>query len=129
MLPHHPLCVGLLVLGVSVNLGDKRALILLALVGASIFTPTPREWTNFYIFCVSAEMIVALTALRLKTAASVPITLVCVLLVLAHLMGYYNGGYPANSPYRVIVPTLEVLEILCCVLASKTLTLFLLNRE
>lgn len=126
---HAPVCLALLLLGAYLNANDRRALILLALVGLSVFTPTPREWNNFYIFCISAEMIVALTALRLKIAASVPVALVCVLLVLVHLMGYYKNGYPAHSPYRVIVPLLEIMEILCCILASKRVAQFLLNRE
>lgn len=126
---HLPACFALLMAGYYSNAGDRRALLLLLLVGLTVFTPTPREWTNFYVFCISAEMIVALLALRLKTAASVPVALVCVLLVIVHLMGYYKNGYPAHSPYRVIVPALEILEILCCILASKRVAQFLLNRE
>lgn len=126
---HHPACLVLLVLALGLNARDGRMLALTLLVCASVFTPTPREYDNFYLFCISFEIIVALVALRLNTAASVPIFILCFVLVIAHVMGYYKDGYPPFSPYRAIVPMLETLEILCCVLASAPLLSRLRNRE
>lgn len=126
---HHPVCLALLALGAGLNARDGRMLALTLLVGASIFTPTPREYENFYLFCISFEIIVALVALRLNTAASVPIFILCFVLVIAHVMGYYKDGYPPFSPYRAIVPMLETLEILCCVLTSAPLLSLIRNRE
>lgn len=126
---HHPLCLALLAASCCLNIADRRMLALSMLVSASIFTPTPAEWPNFYVFCISFEIIVALVALRLKTAASVPLAVLCFVLVIAHVMGYYKDGYPPHSPYRAIVPTLETLEILCCVLAAPYFKSLLRNRE
>lgn len=126
---HHAACLALLGLAVCLNARDRRLLALSLLVGASVFTPTPREYDNFYLFCISFEIIVALVALRLNTAASVPIFILCFVLVIAHVMGYYKDGFPPFSPYRAIVPTLETLEILCCVLASAPILSRLHNRE
>lgn len=126
---YYPVCLVLLALSAWLNLADRRMLVLTALVGASVFSPTPAEYDNFYLFCISFEMIVALMALRLKTAASVPIVILCFVLVLAHIMGYYKDGHPPTSPYRAIVPMLETLEILCCVLASAPLLSRLRNRK
>lgn len=126
---HLPACLALLALAVSLNRNDGRLLALTIIVGASIFTPTPREYANFYLFCIAAECIVALMALRLKTAASVPIFILCLVLVTAHAMGYYKDGHPPFSPYRALVPMLETLEILCCVLASAPILSRLHNRE
>lgn len=119
----------LLALAIGLNRKDGRMLTLIAVVGVSVFIPAPREWPNFYIFCISAEIIVALLALRLKAAASAPVILLCVALVIAHIMGYYKDGYPNLSPYRVIIPCLETLEILCCILASAPISSILRNRE
>lgn len=126
---HYPICLFLLAASACLNIADRRMLVLTALVGASVFTPTPAEYDNFYVFCISFEMIVALVALRLKTAASVPLAILCLVLVIAHVMGYYKDGYPPHSPYRAIVPTLETLEILCCVLAAPYFKSLLRNRE
>lgn len=119
----------MLALAVWLNQGDRRALTLTVLVGLTIFVPTPREWGNFFLFCISAEILVIIAALRLKTAASPLVILACVLLVIAHVMGYYKNGYPSYSPYRAIVPTLETLELLCCVLASAPIASRLRNRD
>ena len=126
---HHVVCLALLGLAVCLNIADRRLLALTLIVGASVFTPTPREYDNFNLFCISSEIIVALVALRLNTAASVPIFILCLVLVIAHVMGYYKDGFPPFSPYRAIVPTLETLEILCCVLASAPILSRLHNRE
>lgn len=126
---HHTVCLALLGLAVCLNTRDGRMLALTLLVGASVFTPAPREYENFYLFCISFECIVALAALRLNTAASVPIFILCLVLVIAHVMGYYKDGYPPFSPYRAIVPMLETMEILCCVLASNPLLSLIRNRE
>lgn len=119
----------LLALAARLNRNDRRMLALTAVVGVSLFLPAPTEWPTFYIFCGLAEIVVALVALSLNTAASVLIAEICVLLVVTHFMGYHMDGSFPFSPYRFARATLETTEILCCILASAPLASRLRNRE
>ncbi|MCX7283892.1 MAG: hypothetical protein NTX28_07585 [Novosphingobium sp.] len=108
---------------------DWRLLALTAVVALNVFLPMPRDTAlQFYTACASAEIIVAVAALSLRLPASIPIAVVCALLVVSHALGYQYDGFPAFSPYRVICKLLEALEILCCVIFSKKVLSILNNR-
>lgn len=119
----------LLALAAWLNRHDRRMLALTLVVAASVFIPSPTEWPTYYIFNGIAEILVALVALSLNTAASVPIVKVCVLLVLTHFMGYHVDGSNPFSPYRPALAMLETAELLCCILLSTPVSSRLRNRE
>ena len=109
--------------------GDWRLLGLTALVAANVFTPMPSATAlQFYTFCASAEIVVAVAALSLRLPASIPIAAICALLVVCHVLGYQFDGFPAFSPYRLICKLLEASEILCCAIFSRKALSLLTNR-
>jgi hypothetical protein len=123
-------CAVLWVLALGLNMRDQRALMLAFLVGASVFIPVPSDTAiHFYTFCVSAEILVAIAALRLRCRASELVAYVCALLVISHFMGYSLNGNPPFSPYRGIVKILEVSQLLACVAFSPILLRVIRNRE
>lgn len=120
----------LLAVALTLNRKDRRMLALTALVGVSIFIPVPRDTAlQFYTFCIAAECVVALVALRIGGRGSIAIAELCVLLVIAHLMGYALNGHPPFSPYRVIVKLLETSQLVCCIVASPYLAARLHNHD
>lgn len=125
-------CAVLLVIGLAVNITDRRMLALTALVGAStsIYLFVPRETAEqYYAFCIVAETAVGLGALALRNKAGVLIAEACALLVIAHAMGYALDGNPPFSPYRVIVKLLEVSQLVVCVALSPILAPILRNQD
>lgn len=122
-------CFLIMAAGLGLNAFDRRMLALTALVGASIFIPAPDTYEQFYVFCISAECLVGLLALIIRARASVLVAEICVLLVIAHLMGYSLDGSPPFSPYRVIVKLLEFSQLAACVALSPVLAPFLRNHE
>jgi hypothetical protein len=125
----HAAYLFLIVLAVWAAWGDWRLIALTALVGGTTFLPAPHDSAlRFYLFCASAEIIVAVAALSLRLPASIPIAVVCALLAVSHALGYQYDGFPAFSPYRTICKLLEASEILCCVIFSKRVLATLNNR-
>lgn len=121
--------LAVLALALWLNRRDGRMTALTIAVGANVFVPAPTEWPTFYIFCGLAEITVALVALRLKAAASVPIIFLSSLMALTQYMGYRLDGSLPFSQYGAALDLLEASEILCCIALSKPLMPFLLNRE
>lgn len=123
-------CAALLILGISLNLQSRRMLALTALVGVSIFVPAPM-WSAqaFYMFCIHAEIGVGIIAWLTGTKAGIIVMDICVLLVLAHIMGYALDGSPPFSPYRVIVKILEVSQLVACAALSPILAPILRNHD
>lgn len=120
----------LLGLGLYLNRHDRRMLALTCVIGVSVFMPVPRDTAfTFYTFCIAAEFIVVLLAWRIDARATELVIGICIVLVLAHVMGYILNGYPALSSYRVIVPLLESAQLLTCVCMSPALHARLQNRQ
>lgn len=123
-------CASLLVLGLVLNVQSRRMLALTALVGVSIFVPAPMQSAQaFYAFCINAEIGVGIIAWLSGTKAGVIVLELCVLLVLAHIMGYALDGSPPFSPYRVIVKILEVSQLVACAALSPILAPILRNHD
>lgn len=122
-------CAGMLIASLISNLNNRRMLALTALVGVVFFLPTPEAYDQFYLFCISAECLVAVLALTIRANASVVVAEVCALLVITHVMGYSLDGSPPFSPYRVIVKLLEFLQIAACVVLSPVCAPLLRNHD
>ena len=120
----------LLALAVAFNWSDRRALLLTLVVGMSVFLPAPHTSAiAFYGFCFLAEALVALIAIRLAAGATELIVSICVVLEIAHIMGYILNGYPPLSAYRVIIPLLESAQLVTCICTSPVLLTRLRNRK
>ena len=119
----------MLALALWLHRRDRRMLVLTLAVGTNVFIPAPTEWPTFYVFCGLAEITVALVALRLKAAASVPIVILSTLMAYTQYLGYKIDGSLPFSQYSAALALLETSEILCCIAVSKPFTPFLLNRE
>lgn len=114
----------LLTWAIYLNKDDKKMLLLTLLVGLSYLLPV-HLITNMYVWygvVMGAELFVLLSAICLRTNASVAVATVCAMLLVNHLNGLFFNGYLENSPYQIIVPYLEYIELLACSLfASKTI--------
>jgi hypothetical protein len=120
----------LLLVAVLVNWRDWRMLALTLMVGVSVFIPVPRDsGAVFYSFCAAFEAVVLFSALLLRARASEVIASLCIVLILAHIMGYCMNSWNALSSYRLIVPLLESAQIVACVFWSPVLFHRIRNRE
>lgn len=120
----------LLLIAFVLNWRDWRMLALTIIVGLSVFVPVPRDsGAVFYSFCAAFEAVVLFVALMLRARASEVIASLCIVLILAHIMGYCMNSWNALSSYRLIVPLLESVQIASCVLMSPALFHRLRNRE
>lgn len=123
-------CGGLLVAGLMLNITDARLLTLTCVVGAGFFWPPPtHSAAAFYTFCIAAEIVVGIVALKLNRKTGIWVAEIAGLLILAHIMGYVMDGSLAFSPYRIIVKILEASQIMVCVILSPVLMPILRNHD
>lgn len=123
-------CGVLLLAGLAVNVHDRRMFALTALVGASVFVPAPHDSAeHFYLFCASAEIAVGILAIASRGRAGGVILNLCVLLVIAHALGYALDGSLPFSPYRGIVKLLELMQLSACLVLSPVLVPLLRNSD
>lgn len=92
-------------------------LALSAVIGCGVFLPVPASY--FYLVCALGEALIALLALQLKTPASMFVVRVSLLLMAFHFLGWLLNGYPATSPYHLLVRICEHAELLSCIALSK----------
>lgn len=119
----------LLALAFYLNRHDRRMLMLTLAVGASVFLPMPRHSAFlFYLFCMLAELLVALIAIILQARGRELILSLCAALELTHVMGYILDGSSTLSSYRVIVPVLEAAQLVACIALSPAIFARLQNR-
>jgi hypothetical protein len=107
----------LLGIGLALNLGNKKMLTLTAIVGVGVFVPVPDA--NFYLLCVLGEILIGLLAYRLDAYASDVIVGISALLAMFHVAAFFFDGYPAASPYHILVKISEHAELLACILLSQ----------
>ncbi len=109
----------LIILALVLNYGYWRSFAVAAIISTSLVLPIPA--VNFYLICALCEVVIGLLALRLMTPVSYFIFTVSAMLVAFHVLGWYLDGYPAGSPYRLLVKICEYAEISACSLFSKPL--------
>ena len=127
---YHIACAAFFFSGLVLNFLDRRMLALTVMVGVSVFIAVPSDTAEqFYAFCIAAETLVALLAWGLRSEAGALVATLCVLLIVAHCMGYAVDGSTPLSPYRVIVKILEFSQLLVCVALSPVLAPILRNQD
>lgn len=107
----------LLSLSFWLNRNDLRMLALTFFVGAGIFFPVPDE--NFYLYCISIEIIVLVVADIVNVNASKFVMGCLCILISSHLLGMIFDGYLEDSPYRILVPLFEYAQIVACIVCAK----------
>jgi hypothetical protein len=123
-------CGTLLLVGLILNCTDRRMLALTVIVGASVFLPVPVNTAlEFYSICIISEIFVGVMAYRTGREAGFLVANACVLLVIAHAMGYALDGSPPLSPYRLIVKILEISQLLVCAALSPVIEPVLRNDD
>lgn len=123
-------CGALSISALILNLRDFRMLVISMMVVVSIFVPVPSSNAeSFYTFCVLFEILVAVIAWATRKEAGFLIANACVLLVIAHVMGYSLDGSVPLSPYHVIVKILELVELGICVALSPVIAPILRNQD
>lgn len=124
----HTAHYALIIVALTLTWGDWRAFAMSATVGASLIAPIPATSAlQFYLICLMCEVLIGLLAVRLMTPASHLIYTVSAMLAAFHILGWYLGGYPADSPYRILVKICEYSEIIACSLLSKPIIRLLKN--
>ena len=102
------------------NRKEWRMLALSSVVAIGIFVPIPATAipATWYYQCMLIELLVALAATYLHAAGSTAIVLFAILLGMMHLTGSIVGPQPGIGPYRIIIPILEISQLLVCILMS-----------
>ena len=110
----------LIILAIYLNKDDLRMLALTLIVGASYFLPVEyiTDRTVWYSTVVIAEMIVIISAIALKTRASLVIAVICAMLEINHINAILFGGH-SGSPYELVIKSLEYFELAACLVFSK----------
>ncbi len=106
--------------GLWANRAEPRMLMLVSVVGASIFLPLPMPSTAtlWYLQCLIVEVAVAFSAYSLRAPVSLLIVFLSALLGILHGVGMVVGPQPGISAYRVGVPIIEFAELVACLLLS-----------
>lgn len=112
------------------NRRDSRLLLLTLVVGGSFFLDVPRtSQAVFYGTCIAVEVIVAITALVLRTRASALVAELCAVMVISHIMAWMIDGHSATSVYKPIMFAAEYSQMLVCLLAAQPVASRLKNHE
>jgi len=92
-------------------------LLLTLVVGGGVSLSIPKnEW--FYLYCITVEMLVLLSAIKLRAIGSKTIVWLSILLVIWHVIGYITDGSRADSPYRLLVQFTEHAELIMLIILS-----------
>ena len=116
----------ILILALLLNRSCKESLLLTLVVGISVLIPM-QYVTNYHIWyalCIGIEIAKIVLASSFKTRIKYPIIFLCGLMVMCHFISYFISFI---EPYRIILPSLEYLEIASCALFSKPI-LYKLKR-
>ena len=112
----------LFITAILLNSGCKKNLLLTLLVGLSFYVPTEliTNYYAWYITCISAEAVKIVACYVLFSRISPPLLAMNIFMLACHLMSFL---FQVNIPYyKQVIPYLELLEILACILfANKTL--------
>jgi hypothetical protein len=102
------------------NRSDAKSLVLTLIVSSGVFVPVP--WypapEDWFIRCILVELIVLSCALMLAVKATRVIVWLSIMLVVAHMIGWYAWYQSEVSEYRFIARMLESAELLSCILFS-----------
>ncbi len=113
----------LILIATWLNRDDRNMLLLTLLVGWSYCLPVEliTDKHTWYATCMTAEAVVLIAALLLKTRMSLVIMIICALLEINHINGLFFNGHSSGSPYHIVVKYLEYIEIVACSLFSLTI--------
>lgn len=117
----------LLLVAVYLNYGSKDSLLLSLVVGFSALLPMHMV-TNYhlwYAICIGMEVGKMFLAYNLKTRVKFPVIYLCGLMVICHVFSCTNTFM---TPYRAILPALEHLEIVSCILFSYPILQYLKRK-
>lgn len=108
----------LLLIAIYLNYGSKDSLLLTTVVGLSALIPMQnvQNYHLWYALCIGIELGKIFLSYNLSTKIKYPVIFLCGLMVLCHIISYFITFI---LPYRVIIPALEHLEIVSCILFSR----------
>lgn len=107
----------LFAISMLLNLRDGKMLLLTFIVGCGIFFPIPD--IDFYVWCISIEILVYVMAKKINARGSVAIQWLSGLLALWHILGLIYDGSSPNSPYGILVKFSEHAELIMLIILSK----------
>lgn len=117
----------LLVVAVYLNYGSKDNLLLSLVVGCSALLPM-HLITNYHVWyavCIGIEVGKTFLAYSLKSRIKFPVIFLCGLMSLCHILSYTNTFM---TPYKTILPALEHLEIISCIMFSTPILIFIKRK-
>jgi hypothetical protein len=132
----------LFAVAIALNIGCKKSLLLTLVVGLSALIPMQialdgihsfsvfinHEVSQYYLWfaiCLGFESFKTLLACQLKIRLSYPIVFLCSLMSICHLTLFFVDNL---LPHKIIVPILEHLEILSCILFSPIILKYLKRK-
>lgn len=118
-----------ILIAAMLNYNCKKDLLLSLVIGLSVLLPMHLLKDYYYVWyavCIGSEAIKALLGYFLNTKMKYPLIFIETLMIACHGTSYYFDG--ASLPYRSILPVLEYVELLICILFSIPV-LNLLKRE
>lgn len=121
------LYVAFLIIAVALNLSYKKNLLLTLVVGLSSLLPMHMvtDYHAWWAICIGFELFKIGTAIWLLTRLSYPIMFLCSIMTACHLTLLFVHN---QIPHTVILPLLEHLEILSCILFSHPVLLYLKRK-
>lgn len=126
LLPSYAFLLGI---GLILNFKDWRMLGLTLLIGINVFVPIPSYTSfEFYFCCILVELLTILGALLLRAEGTILVIEIAIVLIVAHIMGNALDGFPALSPYRVIVKICEYAQLMTCIMFSRGFLPSIRNR-
>ena len=105
----------------------RDSMILSFIVGMAICVHVPPDYgaLAWYMICIFLETVVLMSAILLRSTISPAISGLSVMFIVVHCLGYFFDGYQPTSPYHYTAQTLEILELVSCVLFSPTTVEFI----
>jgi len=121
------LYVALLIIAIALNWSYKKNLLLVLVVGFSGLLPMQMvtDYYAWWTICIGFELFKIGLAVYLMTRISYPVAFLCSLMLACHLIIMFAIN---QAPHTIIVPALEHLEILSCILFSHPALLYLKRK-
>lgn len=111
----------LMILGVALNLTDRRMLLLTLAVSWAVLFPIFKFESPvlFYVQCFGVDLLLTTIALLINAPfASKIVAFLGIVLCGTHLSGAVVGPSDGVSLYRVSVPAFEISQLLTCIVLS-----------
>ncbi len=120
----------LLIIAIWFNREDARMILLTCVVGLSYFLPVQLilDRDTWYTACIVSEITVLMFSINLRTAASVVLSPIIMMLCLGHIIEWMTQGRSTGTVYYTVTNYFEYLEFVVLIIFSKPIVGRILER-